>query len=187
MSGEQALNLFGQSQRMPRRKKGILPSQEIEEHPQRQDPLEHRNHRRPDSAREHGFAPRRQGSPRGSKLLPGQDTLIAPTIRSLQLEEIDVSRPTVLQPNNVYLARVMESLELPRDMAGRANPKSTTGRLDIFTRLLTEHEPTFETVPKGYSGDLYIEIFPRTFPIIVQAGTRLNQLRFFRGESEIRR
>lgn len=69
-------------------------------------------------------------------------------------------------------------------MGAKANPKSTTGRLDIFTRLMTEGESTFEVVPKGYSGDLYVEIVPRTFPIIVRAGTKLNQLRFFRGEPQ---
>ncbi len=185
LNGEQPLNLFGQTQRVPRRKKGILPSQEIEELI-RNGKIRSNSEITPDQ-----IQPASMDLRLGDKVhrveasfLPGQDSLIAPTIRSLQLEEIDVSRPTLLQPNNVYIGRVMESLELPRDMAGRANPKSTTGRLDIFTRLLTEHEPTFEMVPKGYSGDLYVEIFPRTFPIIVQAGTRLNQIRFFRGESE---
>jgi dCTP deaminase len=69
-------------------------------------------------------------------------------------------------------------------MTGKANPKSTTGRLDIFVRLMTEGGAQFEEVPKGYSGDLFVEIVPRTFSILVQAGTRLNQLRFWRGNPE---
>jgi dCTP deaminase len=75
----------------------------------------------------------------------------------------------------------MESLALPADVQGIANPKSTTGRLDIFTRLITETGDEFERTIKGYSGSLYLEVVSRTFPIIVQAGMKLNQLRFVRG------
>jgi dCTP deaminase len=116
-----------------------------------------------------------------ASFLPSGERLIGPKIRALQLEEIDLRQPALLRPDNVYIARLMEYLDLPPDMGGKANPKSTTGRLDIFTRLLTEGQPTFEMVANGYSGDLYVEIFPRTFPVIVREGTKLNQLRFFRG------
>ena len=75
----------------------------------------------------------------------------------------------------------MESLALPPDTGGKSNPKSTTGRLDIFTRLITDGGNEFEQVQEGYSGDLYVEIVPRTFPIVVKTGTKLNQLRFVRG------
>ena len=75
----------------------------------------------------------------------------------------------------------MESLALPADVYGIANPKSTTGRLDIFTRLITEHGDEFERVKRGYNGKLYIEVVSQTFPIVVNAGMRLNQLRFARG------
>jgi len=119
-----------------------------------------------------------------ASFLPSGKSLIGPKIRELQLEEIDLSQPALLKPGNVYIARVTEYLALPPDMGGKANPKSTTGRLDIFTRLLTEGQSTFEVVPAGYSGDLYVEIFPRTFPIVVKTGTKLNQLRFFRGEPQ---
>ncbi len=118
-----------------------------------------------------------------ASFLPGE-SLIDPKIRELALEQIDLREPAILKPDHVYIARAMEYLALPPDVAGKANPKSTTGRLDIFTRLLTEVQPAFETVPQGYAGDLYIEIFPRTFPVIVRAGTKLSQLRFFRGVPE---
>jgi dCTP deaminase len=75
----------------------------------------------------------------------------------------------------------MESLNLPADVYAIANPKSTTGRLDIFTRLITESGDEFDRVHRGYKGRLYIEVLPQTFPILVQAGMRLNQLRFGRG------
>jgi dCTP deaminase len=119
-----------------------------------------------------------------ASFLPKQSSLIGPRIRELALEEIDLTHPAVLHPGSVYIARTAEYLALPHDVAGKANPKSTTGRLDIFTRLLTDGQPTFEIVPKGYAGDLYVEIFPRTFPIIVRAGAKLNQLRFFRGDPQ---
>lgn len=118
-----------------------------------------------------------------SSFLPSGKSLIGPKIRQLLVEEIDLSQPALLAPGNVYIAQAAEYLDLPSDMEAKANPKSTTGRLDIFTRLLTERQQIFESVPKGYSGDLYVEMFPRTFPIIVSAGTKLNQLRFYRGES----
>jgi len=76
----------------------------------------------------------------------------------------------------------MESLNLPSDVYGIANPKSTTGRLDIFTRLITEHGDEFERVRRGYRGELFVEVISQSFPIIVQAGMSLNQLRFGRGK-----
>jgi dCTP deaminase len=90
----------------------------------------------------------------------------------------------VLLKDNVYIVPLLERLSLPADMSGKANPKSTTGRLDIFTRLMTEGEGEFEQVRAGYKGDLYVEIVPRTFSIVVKTGTKLNQLRFWRGNPE---
>lgn len=96
--------------------------------------------------------------------------------------EIDISQPTLLERNVIYVIPLMESLRLPSDVFGIANPKSTTGRLDIFTRLITETGDEFERVRKGYTGRLYIEVMSQSFPIIVQAGMKLNQLRFCRGK-----
>jgi dCTP deaminase len=75
----------------------------------------------------------------------------------------------------------MESLRLSNNLTGFANPKSTTGRLDILTRLLTDQSAAFDQITRGYQGPLYIEIVPRTFSIVVREGTRLNQIRFRRG------
>src|SRR5207302_792225 len=90
-----------------------------------------------------------------ASVLPSKNTLIGPKIREILLQEIDLSQPAVLDPNNVYIAQLMEYLALPQDISGTANPKSTTGRLDIFTRLMTEGQSEFEAVRRGYSGDLY--------------------------------
>jgi dCTP deaminase len=91
----------------------------------------------------------------------------------------------VLERNAVYLFRCDESLALPDGVCARANPKSSTGRLDVFTRLVTEHGVAFDDVPDGYRGELYIEVVPRSFPIMVHAGDALSQLRFQCGPSQI--
>lgn len=119
-----------------------------------------------------------------ASFLPNPKSLIGPKIKELQVEEIDLRQSALLHTGKVYIVPLIESLELPSDMSGKANPKSTTGRLDIFTRLMTDAGSAFEVVPKGYSGGLYAEIVPRTFEIIVRAGTKLNQLRFFRGDPQ---
>ncbi len=83
----------------------------------------------------------------------------------------------------MYIIPLLESLRLPDNIQGIANPKSTTGRLDIFVRLITEFGDQFDRVPPGYSGQLFIEVSSRTFPVRVRQGMRLNQLRFVRGNS----
>ena len=97
--------------------------------------------------------------------------------------DLTSATPAVLEPGVVYIVPLLEKLRLPEDIHGIANPKSTTGRLDIFTRLITECGDEFDRVPKGYSGELYVEISSRTFPIRLRSGMRLNQLRFVRGNS----
>jgi len=97
------------------------------------------------------------------------------------MHDIDISNPAVLEKGCVYIIPLLEELRLPRDISGKANPKSTTGRLDIFTRLITDYGDEFERVPPGYKGKLYVEVVPRTFSILVSQGMSLNQLRFLRG------
>jgi dCTP deaminase len=120
-----------------------------------------------------------------ASFLPGRSTtlLTKATSSGMLDQKIDISNPTRLEPGLVYIIPLMECLDLPSDVYGIANPKSTTGRLDIFTRLITEVGDEFERVQRGYSGRLYIEVVSQTFPIIVQAGMKLNQLRFGRGRS----
>src|SRR5713101_1331110 len=97
------------------------------------------------------------------------------------LYKLDLTSPTVLERGCAYMVPLMEELSLPADISGKANPKSTTGRLDVFTRLITDYGSEFERVPAGYKGKLYTEIVPRTFSIVVEQGVRLNQLRLRRG------
>ena len=117
-----------------------------------------------------------------ASFLPGRNATVERKLDAFSMAELDLSSPTVLEKGCVYLAPLMEGLRLPRGLSARANPKSTTGRLDVFTRLITDYGSEFERVPDGYSGPLFAEIVPRTFPVIVQRGVRLSQLRFVRGK-----
>ena len=116
-----------------------------------------------------------------ASFLPGKLATVDEKIRELGMTEIDLRSGTVFEKRCVYVVPLMEELWLPDDVSGKANPKSTTGRLDIFTRLITDYGTEFERAPEGYKGKLYAEIVPRTFTVAVREGMRLNQLRFIRG------
>lgn len=116
-----------------------------------------------------------------ASFLPGKGSTVQAKIDRLKMHQIDLTKPVVLEKGCVYIAELMEELRLPADIAGHANPKSSTGRLDIFTRLITDAGAEFEGVVAGYKGKLYVEIMPHTFSVLAQQGTRLNQIRFVRG------
>jgi dCTP deaminase len=98
------------------------------------------------------------------------------------MHELDLTKGAVLEKGCVYIAEIQERLALPGNVAARGNPKSSTGRVDVFVRLLSDHSKAFDDIEAGYEGPLYIEIAPQTFSVLVKAGTRLNQLRLKRGE-----
>ncbi len=116
-----------------------------------------------------------------ASFLPGKFSTVENKVRELQMNEIDLRPGAVFEKGCVYIVPLMEEWFLPEDVSGKANPKSTTGRLDIFTRLITDSGTEFERVGQGYRGKLYVEVVPRTFTVRVQEGMRLNQLRFVRG------
>jgi dCTP deaminase len=103
-------------------------------------------------------------------------------LNDLVIDTLDLSKPAILETGNVYIVPLLEELNLPHFLWGKANPKSTTGRLDVFTRLLSDYADEFESVPGGCKGKIYAEIAPHTFSIIVQEGSRLNQLRLVKGK-----
>jgi dCTP deaminase len=117
-----------------------------------------------------------------ASFLPGKDQTVRQRVDGLTMHEFDISNGAVLERGCVYIVPLMESLNLSADCAAVGNPKSSTGRLDVFTRLLTDHGTEFDQVKTGYSGPLYAEISPRTFSILVRKGSRLSQLRIRRGE-----
>jgi dCTP deaminase len=106
-------------------------------------------------------------------------------IEQLKLHVIELGDGAVLETGCVYIVPLMESLALSDGLAAAANPKSSTGRLDIFTRVITDRARAFDTVPAGYRGPLYLEVSPRTFPVVVRAGSRLSQMRFRRGVARL--
>ncbi|WP_028032331.1 2'-deoxycytidine 5'-triphosphate deaminase [Chelativorans sp. J32] len=118
-----------------------------------------------------------------ASFLPGPASKVAEKLDRLKLHEIPLGEGAVLETGCVYIVPLMEGLALPTDVAASANPKSSTGRLDIFTRVMTDHGQEFDKIPAGYRGPLYLEVSPRTFPIVVRPGSRLSQIRFRRGNA----
>ncbi len=100
----------------------------------------------------------------------------------LVMYDMDLTNGAILEKGHVYLVPLMERLKLPKDIRGRTNPKSSTGRLDIFTRVVTDLHVGFDEIRAGYEGPLFLEIVPRSFTIRVQAGLSLNQLRLMTGK-----
>ena len=116
-----------------------------------------------------------------ASFLPGKDRKVADKLADIAIHEIDLSNGAVLETGCVYVVPLLEQLELSFRVSGVANPKSSTGRLDVFTRLIADHAQAFDRVEEGYHGPLYAEISPRTFPVLVRKGSRLNQLRLRHG------
>jgi dCTP deaminase len=115
-----------------------------------------------------------------ASFLPGPGATVRDKLAELKFHEIDLTRGAVLEAGCVYLVPLIEQLKLRSTIAGFANPKSSTGRLDVFTRLIADRQDCFDSVEEGYSGPLFTEICPRTFAIKVRYGSRLNQIRFRR-------
>lgn len=113
--------------------------------------------------------------------MPGSGSTVAGKLDRLKMHVVDLREGAVLERGCVYIIPLQERLNLPVDISGTANPKSTTGRLDIFTRLLCDGAREFEKVPAGYEGPLYLEVSPRTFSVLAKTGQTLNQLRLRRG------
>jgi dCTP deaminase len=117
-----------------------------------------------------------------ASFLPGKTT-VAEKLERFKLHEFDLTNGAVLETGCVYIVPLLEALALPADISASANPKSSTGRLDIFTRVITDYSQGFDQITAGYSGALYLEISPSTFPVVVRTGSRLAQIRFRRGHA----
>lgn len=122
-----------------------------------------------------------------TSFLPGAARTVSACVESLALHPhpIDLTEGAVLETGCVYIAEVQEHLALPAGLSASANPKSSTGRIDVFTRVITDRAAAFDQVEAAYEGPLYAEISPRTFPILVRTGSRLSQIRFRRGEPRL--
>ena len=113
-----------------------------------------------------------------ASFLPRPGRPVEERLRQLALHEINLTESAVLETGCVYIVPLMEALQLPTHIAAATNPKSSTGRLDVFTRVIADGVNAFDQIPEGYSGPLFAEICPQTFPIIVRTGSTLSQIRF---------
>lgn len=118
-----------------------------------------------------------------ASFLAGATRTVAERLADFAMHEIDLTPGAVLEKGCVYVVPLMEGLSLPADVTAVANAKSSTGRLDLFTRLITDKGIEFDTITAGYTGPLYAEINPRTFSVLVRPGARLNQIRFRCGDN----
>lgn len=116
-----------------------------------------------------------------ASFLPGAGFKVADKLDHFAMHRMDISEGAVLERGCVYIVPLQESLALAPARSAIGNPKSSTGRLDVFTRLITDHGAEFDRVRPGYSGPLYAEIAPRTFSVLVREGSRLSQLRIRHG------
>ena len=116
-----------------------------------------------------------------ASFLPGANATVHDKLKDLSMHEMDISGGGVLERGCVYIIPLMESVYLKSRTSAVGNPKSSTGRLDIFTRLITDNGTEFDRVREGYKGQLYAEVSPRTFSVLVRKGSRLSQLRIRRG------
>ena len=120
-----------------------------------------------------------------ASFLPGRGRTVLDGITAQSADEIDLSRGSILEPGTVTVVELEERLALPATIAAAANPKSSTGRIDVFTRVIADRARRFDTIEGGYAGPLYAEVSPRTFPIRVRQGSRLSQIRFSAGDARL--
>lgn len=120
-----------------------------------------------------------------ASFLPGPDATVEDKVRAFEMHRIDLTGGAVLEKGCVYIVPLQESLDLPDDISAFANPKSSTGRLDIFTRVISDRGTRFDLIRPGYAGPIYAEVSPKTFSIAVRTGSRLTQLRLRRGRAEV--
>ncbi len=119
-----------------------------------------------------------------ASFLPGKSATVEDKLAQVFMHEIDLTKGAVLEAGCVYIVKLLERVEFSARIAGSANPKSSTGRIDVFTRLITDRGEAFDRVDAGYRGPLYAEISPQTFPVLVRKGSRLNQLRIRHGSPQ---
>lgn len=119
-----------------------------------------------------------------ASFLPGPGATVTDKLKTVFMHEVDLTEGAVLEAGCVYIVPLLERAAFSPRISGGANPKSSTGRIDVFTRLITDHAPSFDRVEPGYHGPLYAEICPQTFPILVRKGSRLNQLRLRHGSPQ---
>ncbi|WP_397541498.1 2'-deoxycytidine 5'-triphosphate deaminase [Roseovarius salis] len=120
-----------------------------------------------------------------ASFLTGTDRSVAQRLEELEMHRIDLTAGAVLEKGCVYVVPLLETLDLPTEVHAVANAKSSTGRLDLLTRAITDHGEEFDRIAPGYTGPLYAEICPRSFSVLVRPGMRLNQIRLRHGRAAL--
>ena len=119
-----------------------------------------------------------------ASFLPGPAATVEEKLASVVMHEIDLTSGAVLETGSVYIVPLLEHADFSARISGVTNPKSSTGRIDVFTRLITDRAQSFDRIEAGYRGPLYAEISPQSFPVLVRKGSRLNQLRIRHGSPQ---
>jgi dCTP deaminase len=120
-----------------------------------------------------------------ASFLAGAGQTVADRLRTFEMHRFELTQGAVLEKGCVYVIPLMESLDLPAGLSAAANAKSSTGRLDLLTRTITDGGVEFDRIPEGYTGPLYAEVCPRSFSVLVRPGMRLNQIRFRKGHATL--
>jgi len=120
-----------------------------------------------------------------ASFLAGKGRKVSERLEEFEMHRVDLSKGAVLEKGCVYVVPLMEELALPEGLTAVANAKSSTGRLDLLTRTITDGGTEFDRIPAGYAGPLYAEICPRSFSVLVRPGMRLNQIRFASGKERV--
>ena len=120
--------------------------------------------------------------------LPGEsvDGIVQQYSKAYRRKPLDLSTPTLLDRGKVYLIRLRESFKLPTGVAAYTNNKSSTGRIDLATRVICDGNPRYDKIPAGYAGRLWLEVTPKSFDVVVEAGVSLNQAIFYRDRTILR-
>ncbi|MEM6711633.1 MAG: 2'-deoxycytidine 5'-triphosphate deaminase [Pseudomonadota bacterium] len=120
-----------------------------------------------------------------ASFLPGETKTVLERLDELALHRMPLEAGAVLETGCIYLVELDEALALPPEVSAATNPKSSTGRLDIFTRVITDRGTVFDAIPAGYTGKLFLEVAPQSFPVLVSSGSRLSQIRFRAGNTTL--
>ena len=167
--------------------KGVLPSQRLREAISN-DWMHAREWRIPAEAVQPASVDLRLGEHAWAlrcSFLPDSHSTVEEKVEDLAFERIDLRDGATLERDRPYLVPLIERLRLPDQLRAKANPKSSTGRLDVFTRVLTDRSHRFDEIAAGYHGALYLEVVPRTFAIRVRTGLALNQVRLISGDARL--
>ena len=117
-----------------------------------------------------------------ASFLPGRNFTVEERLKTVSMHELNLNRDTVFEKGCIYIVKLNEGLNLNKDIYGTANAKSSSGRIDLFTRLLSNFSDEFDNVRHGYTGPLYAEIHPKSFSVVLRKGIALNQVRFKKGK-----